>query len=305
MTAAEVTTHDGLTLKAQVHGDEDAPLTVVLAHCWAADAEDWHYQVQDLLDRYGHGVRVLTWDQRGHGRSDAAPRSACTVENLGRDLGAVVDAFAPRGPLVLAGHSIGGMTLMTLPQLRPDLVERTRAVLFTSTSSGRLSEVTLGLPELGPLLKGQIPRVLGARAKLLSRKQRRQTPAIERFVVQRFLFGEPMRPRDAGLLVDQVINCPPATMRGFYEDLMHHDRLADLTAYDGLPVVVLVGDRDLLTPPDHARRIAASIGSARLLVAPGAGHMLPLERNRLVSDQLIGLVENALRAETATGRPEA
>lgn len=287
-------THDGYSLHVRTHGPDDAPLTVVLAHCWTADTADWHYQVRDLLDRFGHGVRILTWDHRGHGRSEPAPMAACTVENLARDMADVIDAHAPAGPLVLAGHSIGGMTMMALPELRPDLVRRAAGAMFVATSAGGLREVTLGLPEVGPLVKGQIPRMLALRARLVSRPHRRRTPTIERYVVQKLLFGHPLRPRDAGLVVDQLINCSPATMRGFYESCLEHDRLAGLDAYDGIPVRVLVGDRDLLTPVDHARAIAHAIPSARLLIAPGAGHMLPLERDELVTRELVGLVERAL-----------
>ncbi len=76
-------------------------------------------------------------------------------------------------------------------------------------------------------------------------------------------------------------------MAGFYREFMRHERTAGLAAYDAIPTRVLVGDADRLTPPEHARRIAGAIRGARLLVAPGAGHMLPLERDELVSEQLV------------------
>lgn len=288
-------THDGLRLHVTAYGAEDAPLAVVLAHCWTADAEDWHYQVRALLDRFGHDVRIVTWDLRGHGRSDPSPEAACTIANLARDLGAVVDAQAPRARLVVAGHSIGGMTLTALPEVRPDLVGRIDGLLLVATSSGRLDTVTLGLPEVGPAVRRRLPLLLAARARLLSRRERRRSPSIERAVVNRLLFGDRLRLRDAGLVVDQLVRCPPATMSGFYRDFLRHERTAGLSAYDGVPTRVLVGDADRLTPPHHARRIASAIRGARLLVAPGAGHMLPLERDELVSGELIALVEDALR----------
>lgn len=296
-------TDDGLDLHVTTHGPADAPVSVVLAHCWTADEADWHYQVRDLLTRYGHDVRIVTWDHRGHGRSSAAPEQQCTITHLARDMGAVIDAHAPHGRLVLAGHSIGGMTIMALAQERRDLVERVAGLLFVSTSSGHLDTVTLGLPEAGPLIKSQIPRMLAVRARLHSRSRRRRSPGIERRVVTRFLFGDPLRPRDVGLVVDQLIACPPATMSGFYRDFMTHERTEALAAYDDVPTVVLVGSRDLLTPPRHGRRIAGAIRGARFVVCPGAGHMLPLERDRLVSDELIGLVDGALvPAVRARGR---
>ncbi len=287
-------THDGLELTVCTHGPKNAAVTVVLAHCWTADMDDWHYQVRDLLEAFGHEVRILTWDHRGHGTSDPAPLGACTIENLGRDMADVVDAHAGSSRLVIAGHSIGGMATMALAEQRPDILARTDGVLFVSTSAGDLDSVTLGLPEAGRWLKAQIPRLLAARARLVSRKVRRRSPRIEGEVVHRFLFGRPMRLRDCGLVIDQLINCPPATMEGFYRDFMTHDRGAALGAFDGIPTRVLVGDSDVLTPVDHARKLAAGITTARLLIAPGAGHMLPLERDRLVSGELLELVSAAL-----------
>jgi len=291
-----VRTYDGLRLHVTAYGPPDAPVTVLLAHCWTSDAEDWHYQVRDLLGRFGHGIRLVTWDHRGHGRSDAAPESACTIANLARDLGDVVDAYAPHGRLVIAGHSIGGMTMAALPEARPDLVPRIAGLAFVATSSGRLDTVTLGLPEVGPAVRNRLPFVLAARARLLSRRTRRRSPSIERAVVNRFLFGERLRLRDAGLVVDQLVACPPATMAGFYRDFLRHERTAALAAYDAIPTRVLVGDADRLTPLPHARRIAGAIRGARLIVAPGAGHMLPLECDELVSGQLAELVQAALAA---------
>jgi pimeloyl-ACP methyl ester carboxylesterase len=301
-------THDGLELAVCTRGPGDAAVTVVLAYCWTADMEDWHYQVRDLLEAFPHDVRILTWDHRGHGSSDPAPLRACTIENLGRDMADVVDAYAGTGRLVIAGHSIGGMATMALAEKRPDILARTDGMLLVSTSSGDLDSVTLGLPEAGRWLKAQIPRLLAVRARLLSRKVRRRSPRIEGEVVHRFLFGEPMRLRDCGLVIDQLINCPPATMEGFYRELMKHDRVAALAAFDGIPTRVLVGDGDVLTPVAHARRIAAGIPTARLVIAPGAGHMLPLERDRLVSDELLELVAAALgsvrrHVETTFRRP--
>ncbi|MGH3361788.1 MAG: alpha/beta fold hydrolase, partial [Nocardioides sp.] len=79
-------TDDGLDLTVCTRGPDDAAVTVVLAHCWTADMDDWHYQVRDLLGAFGHEVRILTWDHRGHGTSDPAPLADCTIENLGRDM---------------------------------------------------------------------------------------------------------------------------------------------------------------------------------------------------------------------------
>ncbi len=287
-------TFDGLEVHVRTYGPEDAAVSVVLAHCWTADVEDWHYQVRDLLAEFGHDIRIVTWDHRGHGRSEASPLAACTVPNLAADMAQVIDTHAPQGKLILAGHSIGGMTMMALAEQRLDLVARTAGALFVATSAADLQTVNLGMPELGKAAKSQIPWILAQRARVLSRTARRRMPMIERQVVRRLLFGDNLRPRDTGLVIDQLINCPPATMEGFLRDILdNHDRVAALSAYDDIPTIVAVGSLDLLTPKPHARKIAANIRGARLVILPGAGHMLPLERDESVSSFLIELVRRA------------
>ena len=283
-------TFDGLELDVRVYGPAGVPVTVLLSHCWTLNQEDWHYQVRALQQEFGHRIRIVTWDHRGHGASEVAPKSSCTIETLARDMADVIATYAPTGNLVLAGHSIGGMTIMALAEQQPEVFDRVVGTALVATSCGELNTVTLGLPEMGPFLRAQIPRVLAFRARTLTKRARRRAPIIERRVVSRFLFGRPMRLADAALTVDGIISCSPATMVGFYEDCMEHDRSRALKVLAGIPTQVLVGSRDVLTPPSHARTIADHVEGAVLTVAPDAGHMLPLERDELVSDTLIRLV---------------
>ena len=287
MPEHQVITDDGLRLHATAHGRADALVSVLLAHCWTADEADWHYQVTDLLARYGHDVRVITWDHRGHGRSDRAPEDACTVPLLARDLGRIADTLAPGGRLVVAGHSIGGIAITAIPDERPDLMAR--------LASGELGTVTLGLPAIaGRLMRDRLPFVLANRARMLSLSRREKSPTIERQIAQRFLFGRPARPRDVGLVVGPLMHTSPATMGGFFRAMMRHDRVGSLGAFDVIPTTVLVGCRDVLTPPEHGATITRGIRGARLLVAPDAGHYLPFERRELVSTELAVLVDRAL-----------
>lgn len=283
-------TFDGLQLDVRTYGPPDAPVTALLAHCWTLNQADWHYQVRDLQREFGHGIRIVTWDHRGHGQSDESPRAQCRVSNLARDMSDVIDTYAPDGKLVLAGHSIGGMTMMALAEQRPELFDRVVGAAFIATSSGQLDTVTLGLPEMGTVVKAQIPRVLAFRSRTLTKKARRRAPIIERQVVRRFLMGKPMRLVDAALTVEGIINSPAATMVGFYQDCMLHERADALKVFDGIPTHVLVGTRDVLTPPSHAQRIAEHIEDSVLTIVPDAGHMLPLERDELVSGVLIRLI---------------
>ena len=69
-------TRDGHRLHVTTNGPDHAPLAVFLAHCWRLNQHDWHYQVRDRQQAFGHGIRIVTWDHRGHGESDAVSRAA-------------------------------------------------------------------------------------------------------------------------------------------------------------------------------------------------------------------------------------
>ncbi|MDQ4084832.1 MAG: alpha/beta hydrolase [Actinomycetota bacterium] len=315
--AADLRTHDGLRLHVEVTGEDtggdmgypgDRPdVTVVLAHGWTQSIQTWRYQARDL-PRLVDGVRVVRYDHRGHGRSDGVPECDATVDNLAHDLGVVIDSVAPEGPLVLAGHSMGGMAMMALAEHRPELfVDRVAGAVFVSTSGGQLDAVTLGLPRaMGARLRTQLPRILALRARMLSRRTRRRPPTIESQVVRRFLLGRPIRLADHRAVLDDLVATPADSMCGFFSDLMLHDRSTALAAMETVPTMVLVGEKDRLTPPVHARRLAETMPWAQLTVLPEAGHMLPLERDRAVTQALAELVrQHRRRSAEPAGQPHA
>ena len=98
-------TDDGLDLQVTTYGPQDAPLTVFLAHCWTLNKHGWHDQVRDLQQAFGHGIRIVTWDHRGHGESDPVARYAATIENLARDWSDLIDELAPLARLPLVTRS--------------------------------------------------------------------------------------------------------------------------------------------------------------------------------------------------------
>src|SRR3954454_6117828 len=110
-------------LVVSTYGPAAVPLTGFLAHCWTLNQADWHYQVRDLQQEFGHGIRIVTWDHRGHGESAPVARADCLIETLAADWAELVDTLTPDGPLVFAGHSIGGMTMLALAEQRPDLFD--------------------------------------------------------------------------------------------------------------------------------------------------------------------------------------
>ncbi|TXS55581.1 alpha/beta fold hydrolase, partial [Streptomyces sp. t39] len=129
---------DGSRIHVEVHGPEGAP-TVVLAHGWTCSTHFWAAQIRDLARDH----RVIAYDQRGHGRT---PLADVGTERLADDLEAVLTAvLAPGEKAVVAGHSMGGMTMMAAAS-RPAFREHTAAALLCSTGSARLVDESLVLP---------------------------------------------------------------------------------------------------------------------------------------------------------------
>ncbi|BDB40669.1 hypothetical protein IWGMT90018_11150 [Mycobacterium kiyosense] len=115
-----VTTADGVPLAVRESGPEDAPLTLVFAHGFCLRMGAFHFQRMRLGEQWGPRVRMVFYDQRGHGQSGEAAPETYNLTQLGQDLEAVLRARVPRGPIVLVGHSMGGMTVLSHARQFPD-----------------------------------------------------------------------------------------------------------------------------------------------------------------------------------------
>jgi pimeloyl-ACP methyl ester carboxylesterase len=273
-----------------------APVTVVFSHGYCLSQDSWHFQRAALRGV----VRTVHWDQRSHGRSGRGVAQAedgmpVTIDQLGRDLKAVIDAAAPQGPLVLVGHSMGGMTMMALADQYPDLIrERVVGVALVGTSSGRLGEVNFGLPVAGVnavrrVLPGVL-KALGQRAELVERG-RRATADLFAGIIKRYSFAsrdvDPAVARFAERLIEGT---PIDVVAEFYPAFTDHDKTAALARFADLPVLVLAGVKDLVTPSEHSESIAGLLPDAELVLVPDAGHLVMLEHPEAVTDRLADLL---------------
>ncbi|MER6321148.1 alpha/beta fold hydrolase [Streptomyces coelicoflavus] len=276
-----------------------APVTVVFSHGYCLNQDSWHFQRAALRGV----VRTVHWDQRSHGRSgrgvaqtrDGRPVS---IEELGRDLKAVIDAAAPEGPIVLVGHSMGGMTVMALADAFPDLIsERVVGVALVGTSSGRLGEVNFGLPVAGVnavrrVLPGVL-KALGQRAELVE-KGRRATADLFAGIIKRYSFASrDVDPAVARFAERMIESTPIDVVAEYYPAFNDHDKTEALARFADLPVLVLAGVRDLVTPSEHSEAIAGLLPDAELVLVPDAGHLVMLEHPELVTDRLADLLARA------------
>jgi pimeloyl-ACP methyl ester carboxylesterase len=288
---------DGVPLHVEETGPRDAPLTVVLSHGYTQEMAVWHYQRKALAAE--PGVRAVYWDQRSHGRSGRSPAERETIDQLGRDLHAVLEAVAPAGPVVLVGHSMGGMTVMALADSAPELFgPRVVAVALVSTSTGKLAELTFGLPAaLAPLARRTLPwltRGMARRPAAFERTRRLGTD-LAFLAARQYAFGD----SDVSpALVEFVEKMTAATkvdvIAEFYDTFSSHDKLAALDVLRGVATLVVIGSKDRITPLEHSRAIADALPSAELVVLEGAGHMVQLERPDDVTAHLRRLLDRAV-----------
>ena len=273
-----VTARDGVRLHVEVDEADrpDAP-TVVLVHGWTCDLDTWHYQRLALRGR----ARLVLVDLRSHGASGRARPSRSTLDDLADDLARVIAEVAPDGPLVLVGHSMGGMTIMQLAADDPDLVrDRVRGVVLVGTSAGDLLRTSPVLRQLRPLLRATPPAVDWAR----------------RFnsysVTRRWAVGPDADEKYADMSDQMISRARTHVFLDFYPAFGGLDLYHALPALGTAEVVVVCGTDDLLTPPRHARRLAEEIPGARLELVDGAGHMIMFEEHERVTKVIEDVVEH-------------
>jgi pimeloyl-ACP methyl ester carboxylesterase len=290
-TARSVPAADGVPLHVELDGPQDAPVTVVLVHGWSLDRRAWRPVARSLATGPSP-VRVVRPDHRGHGRSAAVEPATMTIDQLADDLAAVIAATAPNGPLVLAGHSMGGMTLMALAERHPAVVARAGGIALVATASGGLAEQPLGLaPPVAAVYRRVERRISATRG--WARREHFGNPRLIAPAMRWLLLGRRPSAEARRITCETVGACRPLTVSGFQPTLRAHERDAALAAFADIPTVVLVGSLDRLTPVPSARRIADALPSAGLTIFPDAGHMLPLERVSGVASRIAALAADA------------
>lgn len=284
---------DGVRLHARAHGPADAPVTVLLLHGWTLDGRTWHRQVAELTSALGDAVRVVTYDARGHGRSGAIRLHSATLARLGDDLAEVLGHLTPAGPVLLGGHSMGGMTIMEYAHRHPmDFTTRVGGLAFISTTAEGHTHTAYGLPaRIGAMIRLLETAGAGVLARFGPWRTPRPVLDLIRPSLRWLLFGDTCDPADIRLTVKAVARARLVSVGGFRTSIGTQHRLETLTALARIPAVALVGERDRLTPPVCAESIADALVGAELTVCPGAGHMLMLERAAEVSAALLALAQ--------------
>ncbi|ASW57893.1 alpha/beta fold hydrolase [Plantactinospora sp. KBS50] len=299
-----VTLADGVQLHVEETGPAGAAATVVLLHGWTLDRRIWHRQVSALVAEFGTDVRVINYDARGHGRSECTPLCAATLAQLGDDLAELLDQVAGRGPVILAGHSLGGMTVMEYAHRHPDPFARRVAglVLVATTAEGH-THTGYGLPaRITRLIRLAETTGAGVLARCGTIRPPLALVRALRPTLRWLLFGDRCEPADLRLTSSAFARASLRAIGGFRPSVGAQRRLDTLAGLPEVPIAALVGDRDRLTPPPCTDAIVQARPAAELTVCPGAGHMLMLERPAEVNAALFDVVRRALAGVPAAAR---
>jgi pimeloyl-ACP methyl ester carboxylesterase len=288
-----VTTPDGVPLAVREVGPEDAPLTVVFAHGFCLRMGAFHFQRARLTEQWGSQVRMVFYDQRGHGQSGEAPPETYTVTQLGQDLESVLAVTAPRGPVVLVGHSMGGMTVLSharqFPKRYPARI--VGAALIASAADG-ISRSPLGEILKNPALEAV--RIAVRYAPKSVHRTRGAAKSVIAPILRAASYGdEKISPSVVAFSEKMMHDTPIATVVEFLHALEVHDETAALPTLAKVPTLVACGDHDLLTPMEHAQQLAEALPKSELVIVGGAGHLVQLEQPEAIDDALVRLVERA------------
>ena len=285
-----VTTPDGVPLAVREVGPVDAPVTMVFVHGFCLRMGAFHFQRNRLAEKWEPRVRMVFYDQRGHGRSGEAEPETYTLTQLGQDLETVLKEVAPNGVMVLVGHSMGGMTVLSHARQYPEQYGRmiVGAALISSAAEG----VTRS--PLGEILKNpavEALRFTARSAPKLMHRGRNVSRSLIAPILRAASFSDLQVSRSLDAFSQRMMNGTPiATLVGFLRALEVHDETAGLWTLLRIPTLIACGDHDLITPDEYSRKMAASLPQSELVIVTGASHLALLDKPDAINEGLVRLV---------------
>jgi pimeloyl-ACP methyl ester carboxylesterase len=266
----------------------------VFVHGLALDMGTFYFQRKALAERGDH--RLVFYDQPGHGRSSKLKSGNYDIAALGKSLGAVLDATVPDGHIILVGHSMGGMTIMAFAEQYPEWFgKRVTGVVLMSTSAGLIDKTRIGLSTLVAKASAPFFPLWGGAARLgggAIDKARVASSDLAWLLTRRYGFGD-AKPSPSLVTFVESMNSKTSveTLTKYLQTLYMHNRFPALSVLRGVPVLVLVGANDYLTPVTHSEEILRHLPEAELVKIDNSGHVVMLEKADEVNAALIPFLE--------------
>ncbi|UQN10251.1 3-oxoadipate enol-lactonase [Deinococcus sp. QL22] len=273
---AAFVTVNGVTLHVRRTGAPHASRTLVFLNSLGSDARIWDAVAAALSD----SCRVLQYDQRGHGLSDAPP-GPYTLRDHAEDLAALLGACGVRRA-VLVGVSVGGMIAQEFAARYPARVE---GLVLVGTGT-KIGEAALWNARIAAAEAGDLARIA--------------PDALSRWFTPAFF---ETRPAEARGYLNMLSRTSPHGYAGTCAALRDAD-LGQQTARLTVPAVVLCGEHDRSTPPELGRALAEALGAPFHLI-PGAAHIPSVEQPQSVTShlrQFLATLPQAASGDTLDGQ---
>lgn len=304
---SHVIADDGISLHAEVDPVEayagptdpqlaiDSDLTIVMVHGYALNLDCWHFQREHFRGR----ARIVLYDHRSHGRSQKSEPSHCRIPQLGSDLARVLEELAPTGPVVLMGHSMGGMAIMNLARTRPELFGTQIVGVGLLCTAAALSDYSpiQGIPgrtfsKVATPLMAALNRIPG-----VVDKSRRAGSDLGFVATKQLAFGYDVPASYVEFVSQMLTETSLEVVADFYPAFSEVDETAAFEVLAGVETAVIGGYEDAITPAIHTQQIIELLPGAHSVVLEDCGHMGMIghaEKFNEVLDQLIDRVERNL-----------
>jgi pimeloyl-ACP methyl ester carboxylesterase len=294
----DVITPDGVVLHTEVDEGPADEFTLVFVHGYGLNLDCWHFQRLHFRGQ----LRQVLYDQRSHGRSGRSEAELCRIPQLGEDLYQILQEVVGDTPMVLIGHSMGGMTIMRLAQSRPDLFgSQVLGVALFCTSAGDIANHSPIRRIPGrtfhriaePLMAGlnRIPELVA--------QGRRAGSDLGYVVTRRLAFGPDVPPSYVDFASEMLAEIPLEVVADYYPAFDDLDEFRALEIVSSVPTVVVGGENDVITPIEHTARIIDLLPKAEAIRVENCGHLGMIEKHEIFNDALDRLLER-VRADLAS-----
>ena len=243
-------------------------LAVVFSNALGTNLSIWD-QVVARLDR---GLRILRYDLRGHGLSDAPPGPYSIEDHVG-DLAALMEAHELRDALVV-GLSVGGLVAQGLAARRPDLA----GALILCDTAHRIGTAELWSARIDAVGRGGIAAIADA--------------ILERWFSKHFREGSPV---ELAGYRNMLVRSPVEGYLGTCATLRDTD-LTETTRKLRQPTLCLVGAEDGATPPGLVRSMSTLIPGAAFEIVAQAGHLPCIERPDFIAARINAFAKESVSA---------
>lgn len=294
---------DGSRIRVEIAGRADGP-TLVLTHGWGLDSTAWSWARRDL----GRRFRLVTWDLPGLGRSSRPDDGRYSLDRFADALAAVIEETTDR-PAILVGHSIGGMTVQTLFRARPELARSVVAgvVLLNTTYENPLRTMILAplwLALQRPLLEPMCWLTVWLSPLVWLSNWQSYLSGSAQLAMRLTGFGRYATRGQVDAMARLGAKGNPA-VQAKGNLAMFHWQAREVLRSIPVPVLVIAGERDIVTLPEAGEVIAARAPQAELARIEGVGHMGFVERAPDYHARIAAFAERVLLSPADNSQPAA